>query len=254
MIGSKNIDVEPTFLPQETKSMERPNPLGKLIIWDDDASGEFSCSGRIASDFWVFVKQIGFEELINPQHFSNDGLGIPWAGMEIVEYNRWTEQAFTGIAPTPDFYRKILILSKRHKGANTSDEDIRKAISIQDAWFSRACISDRYYLLKASRIFMMEWPIVLYIYDRANQRMQRIDESLDLKKIDESYHPSRIYYRNGLINIEDVIAYMNENGSIDFGYSDIIYGLKYQFDLSDWKLRGTYFAPERLWKKYRKGL
>lgn len=76
--------------------------------------------------------------------------------------------------------------------------------------------------------------------------MQRIDEFLDLKKIDESYHPSRIYYRDGLINIEDVITYMNQSGSIDFGYNDTIYGLKYQFDLSDWKLRGTNFSPERL--------
>ena len=97
---------------------------------------------------------------------------------------------------------------------------------------------------------MAEWPIALYIYDREKKKTQQIDESLNLKKTDESYHPSRIYYRNGLINIEGVITYMNENGSIDFGYNDILYGFKYQFDLSGWKLKGTDFAPERLRKKW----
>lgn len=246
IFGSQNTDTKPTSVPQEIKSTERPNPLGKLIVWNDDTVNEFSCSGRIAPDFWVFVKQIGFEELANSQHFSNDGSGIPWAGMEVVEYNSWTEQAFTGIAPTPSFYRKLLILSGRLEEANTSDDHVREIINIIDSWFSRACISDRYYLLKASRTFMMEWPIALYIYDRGNKTTQRIDESLDLTKLNESYHPSRIYYRDGLINMESVIAYMNENGSIDFGYSDIIYGLKYQFDLSDWKLKWTPIAPERL--------
>ena len=246
IFGSQNTDTKLTSVPQEIKSIERPNPLGKLIAWNDDTSSEFSCSGRITSDFWVFVKQIGFEELTNPQHFSNDRSGVPWIGMEVVEYNSWTEQAFTGIAPNPSFYRKLLILSDRTEEANTSDEDIRKTISIQDSWFSRACISDKYYLLKVSRTFMTEWPTALYIYDRENKKTQQIDKSLNVRKLEENYHPSRIYYRDGLINMESVITYMNGSGSIDFRYSDIIYGLKYQFDINDWKLTWTSIDQKRL--------
>ena len=80
---------------------------------------------------------------------------------------------------------------------------------------------------------MTEWPTALYIYDRENKKTQQIDKSLNVRKLEENYHPSRIYYRDGLINMESVITYMNGSGSIDFRYSDIIYGLKYQFDIND---------------------
>jgi hypothetical protein len=75
-------------------------------------------------------------------------------------------------------------------------------IDIQDYGLARACISDRYYLLKASQILMGEGSSALYAYDRKIEKIYHIDASLQLNKIDENYHPSRIYYRDGLINME----------------------------------------------------